>query len=772
MRDSRRLAFILAALVGSVPFTAFAQTTGAQQGRAGAAPSDDDEDDDEAEAPAATPAARSNSSEAAETPETDEARRTRYLTRHSSLDGSVGLLRTTSGQLGGAGSFRFGLIGEYFGASEFLRPGSLSGTSAVGGTDEASHVGGTVTLSYSPLDFLEIYSSVRAYANSNNRERPSLFQVLGDTNLGVKAAFRVARGVYVGGDAAMYLLNRSGDIGLLLDSTSFHLRALSTLDLREITRSVPLRFHLNVQYYFDNSASIVSDTEARRRAAQPGFDSSVCGTAAAASDPRCFLEVSRVERFALGINRLDRLNINVGAEADLPYVRPFVEWSVGVPVNRQGYQCYDPPSGGVRPGGAADDDLCFANQGFSAIPSRLTLGARVLPPVRGLAALVAVDVGTSGTSNFVRELSPTPPWQLYFGASFAYDTHAPVQRVEVPVERVVDREVDRTPPGGHVAGLVRDGESRAGVPGAVVAFEGRSEFPLLASAADGRFRSGRLAPGEYRLRVTAPEYNPGTCTVTIPAPPAAPEPAAGQPAAPAAPPVETEGTVNCDLQALPRRGGLTVRVVSSQGGAGVAGVSVVIAPGSDFRGTAPPSRTETTGSDGTVTVNELLAGSYTVQAQASDRHMGGLPQPTLVAARQSTSLDLTVTRRPARPSVAIRGNLLAITRQIHFQTNSAEILPDSNTLLEEIADVINRHPEITAVEIQGHTDNQGTPTGNQTLSDSRSASVRDALVRLGVDASRLSARGFGQTRPLRPNLTAAGRAANRRVEFHITRAPR
>jgi outer membrane protein OmpA-like peptidoglycan-associated protein len=86
--------------------------------------------------------------------------------------------------------------------------------------------------------------------------------------------------------------------------------------------------------------------------------------------------------------------------------------------------------------------------------------------------------------------------------------------------------------------------------------------------------------------------------------------------------------------------------------------------------------------------------------------------------------------------------------------------------------VINRHPEITAVEIQGHTDNQGTPTGNQTLSDSRSASVRDALVRLGVDASRLSARGFGQTRPLRPNLTAAGRAANRRVEFHITRAPR
>jgi len=766
------LAFILAALAGSVPFTAFAQTTGAAQGRQGAAASDDDDDDGDEEAPPAAPAARSAASDAAPEPtETDDARRTRILSRHSGLDGSVGLLRTTSGQLGGAGSFRFGMIGEYFGTSDFLRPGSLSGTSAVGGPDNASHVGDTLTLSYSPLDFLEIYSSVRAYANSNDRERPALFQVLGDTNLGVKAAFRVARGLYVGGDAAMYLLNRSGDIGLLVDSTSFHIRALTTLDLQEITRSVPLRFHLNVQYYFDNSASIVSDTESRRRAAQPGFDSSICSTAAAASDPRCFLEVSRVERFALGINRLDRLNINLGAELDTTYVRPFVEWSVGVPVNRQGYQCYDPPSGGVRPGGAGDDDLCFANQGFSAIPSRLTLGARVLPPVRGLAALVAVDVGTSGTSNFVRELSPTPPWQVYFGASFAYDTHAPQQRVEVPVERVVEREVDRTPPGGMVAGLVRDGESRSGVQGAVVAFEGHADFPLLASAADGRFRSGRLAPGEYRLRVTAPEYNPGTCTVTIPAPPPAPEgstPAAAAAAAATA----TEGTVNCDLQALPRRGGLTVRVVSSQGGAGVAGVPVVIAPGSDFRGTAPASRTETTGADGTVTVTELLAGSYTVQAQASDRHMGGLPQPTLVNPRQNGSLDLTVTRRPARPSVAIRGNLLTIARQVHFQTNSAEILPDSNTLLEEIADVINRHPELVSIEIQGHTDNQGNVASNQTLSDSRASSVRDALVRLGVDNGRLTARGFGQTRPVRPNLTAAGRAANRRVEFHITRAPR
>lgn len=139
------------------------------------------------------------------------------LPRYSTLDGSIGLLHTSAAETGAAGSFRFGLMAEYYGGSEFLRPLNLAGTSAVGGADDARHIGSTLTLSYSPLDFLEIYSSVRAYANSNNRERPGLFQVLGDTNLGVKAAFRVARGIDVGGDVAAYLLNRSGDIGLLLD---------------------------------------------------------------------------------------------------------------------------------------------------------------------------------------------------------------------------------------------------------------------------------------------------------------------------------------------------------------------------------------------------------------------------------------------------------------------------------------------------------------------------------------------------------------------------
>jgi OmpA-OmpF porin, OOP family len=777
MRQTRRLALMLAAQF--IPFAAYAQT--AQ--RTPPAASDDDDSDDE-EDTSAQPAAAQSSNETtatrdeqpaaaaatAEPAESDADRRTRILPRFSTLDGSIGLLHTASAQTGGAGSFRFGLTGEYASASGFLRPSSLAGTAFVGGEDDARHVGGTLTLSYNPLDFLEIFGSVRAYANANNRERPALFQVLGDSNLGVKAAFRLTRGFYLGGDLSVFLLNRSGDVGLNLDSTSMQARIIASLDLKELTRSVPLRLHLNLRYYLDNSASIVADVEARRRAAQPGFDPAICATT---NDPRCYLEVSRVERYALGVNRSDQLGINLGVDANLPYVNPFVEWSVGIPVNRQGYQCYDPGATGTRPGGQADDDQCLGQTGFSSIPSRLSVGARVLPPVRGLSATLAFDVATSGSSTFVRELAPTAPWQFFFGAAFAYDVHPQVERVEVPgPERIVNREVDRTPPGGTINGTIRDAESHSGVNHAILTFSGHPELHLLATASDGGFRSGHMPPGDYRVHVEADGYNPNDCNVTIAAPaaPAAPEPgSAAASAPPSPPPAPAPVTLTCDLRPLPRRGNLSGHVISSQGGGPVANATVTISPAPGGAAGAT-EQTVTTDSAGAFTANELLAGPYSVQVGQTTTHMATLPQVTTVESRRTVNVDITATRRPARASAVLRGGVIAIARQVHFQTNSAEILPDSNALLEEIADVIRRNPTLSGVEIQGHTDNTGAPATNMTLSQSRAESVRDALVRLGIPADKLTARGFGQTRPLRPNLTVMGRTANRRVEFHVSRA--
>ena len=102
---------------------------------------------------------------------------------------------------------------------------------------------------------------------------------------------------------------------------------------------------------------------------------------------------------------------------------------------------------------------------------------------------------------------------------------------------------------------------------------------------------------------------------------------------------------------------------------------------------------------------------------------------------------------------------------MHFQHDSAEILPDSMGILEEIADVLKTKPDIKSVEVQGHTDNQGTAAYNLRLSQNRAQAVVDTLIKLGVDPSRLEAKGYGDTKPLVPNSTEANKARNRRVQL-------
>ena len=84
-----------------------------------------------------------------------------------------------------------------------------------------------------------------------------------------------------------------------------------------------------------------------------------------------------------------------------------------------------------------------------------------------------------------------------------------------------------------------------------------------------------------------------------------------------------------------------------------------------------------------------------------------------------------------------------------------------------IADVLINHPEVKLVEIQGHTDDRGGAKMNMELSKRRAEAVRGYLISAGVNGTRLTAKGFGSRRPKAINITAQGRARNRRVEFHI-----
>jgi outer membrane protein OmpA-like peptidoglycan-associated protein len=99
-----------------------------------------------------------------------------------------------------------------------------------------------------------------------------------------------------------------------------------------------------------------------------------------------------------------------------------------------------------------------------------------------------------------------------------------------------------------------------------------------------------------------------------------------------------------------------------------------------------------------------------------------------------------------------------------FDTDKTDIKPESAPLMAEVVKLMKQNPSLK-LRIEGHTDTQGTPAYNVTLSDGRAKSVMLALLKAGIDSNRLQAKGFGQTRPVAENATEGGRAKNRRVEL-------
>jgi len=120
------------------------------------------------------------------------------------------------------------------------------------------------------------------------------------------------------------------------------------------------------------------------------------------------------------------------------------------------------------------------------------------------------------------------------------------------------------------------------------------------------------------------------------------------------------------------------------------------------------------------------------------------------------------------PSIIQDGQIMMV-EQVKFATASAKIIPGKETqdVLDGVLKVMNEHPEIQVLRVEGHTDNQGGAAMNRKLSADRAASVVKWLVAHGVKRERLKSQGFGPDKPLDDNATPEGRQKNRRVEFHI-----
>lgn len=639
--------------------------------------------------------------------------RERQLNESATLTGGVGLLHTQHAAGGAPGQFRVGFTTEYFSAGflcsrEFPCPDPRSAGGQIR-NDTEDHIGGRLTLSMQVIKWLDVYLATSALANSNPANRPGLLQVLGDSTLGAKAHVPLNKIFAVGGGFELWLVNGTGSVGLDGAGTSAKFRGLGTLDLRGLEKKIPLRFSTNLTYVLDNSGEVVDSTERARGA-----------------------PITRIERFGLNINRVDHFDIHLGGElfAADERVRPFIEYQILIPVNRQDYLC--------RPNNPSSDH-CLANDAFA--PSTFTLGGRFFPWKHGFNLTAALDIGVSGVNTFIEEMRPTPPWMLYLGAGWAFDTHDKPSFAPPP-------PAEPTRSGRRVRGFVHEEGQTTGIANAVVVWDNHPDQTSYSTGADGRFTTYELPADHYVFAIKADGYKPGTCETTIVG-------------AAASAPAGTAGDVqlDCVVQALPRAGTIVGKVKDLDSGKFMPNVPVKI---------VDVGRKEFTGvtdDNGAFKYADITPGEATVTVDADGYLMS--TEKLTVKAREDNPIEISIKKKPKNANVTVGKKEVVIRQQIQFAVDSATILPASTGILTEIADALVRNPRIKLVEVQGHTDGTGTAARNMKLSDDRAQSVVTWLTAHGVDSSRLTPKGYGDTKPLVPNVTDLNRQRNRRVQFVI-----
>ncbi|HWO22902.1 MAG TPA: OmpA family protein [Kofleriaceae bacterium] len=131
-------------------------------------------------------------------------------------------------------------------------------------------------------------------------------------------------------------------------------------------------------------------------------------------------------------------------------------------------------------------------------------------------------------------------------------------------------------------------------------------------------------------------------------------------------------------------------------------------------------------------------------------------------------MEIRADRPPPGPDrVVLTASSIDIKDKVQFATGKAEILPESFSLLDDVAKVFTENEQIEVVQIEGHTDSTGTADINRKLSQQRAESVLKYLASKGVAKKRMVAKGFGPDRPIADNGDDVGREKNRRVEFNI-----
>jgi outer membrane protein OmpA-like peptidoglycan-associated protein len=150
---------------------------------------------------------------------------------------------------------------------------------------------------------------------------------------------------------------------------------------------------------------------------------------------------------------------------------------------------------------------------------------------------------------------------------------------------------------------------------------------------------------------------------------------------------------------------------------------------------------------------------------------GGRVYISLELFNDGRNIDLTIVEQKAMEQEITANDMWQALQKdgfmslyINFDTNKATIKPESAGIIDQIVELMKSQPSLK-LSIEGHTDSQGTPESNKTLSLNRAQAVIKTVSEKGISASRMSAVGWGQEKPVADNRTEEGRAKNRRVEI-------
>ncbi len=121
--------------------------------------------------------------------------------------------------------------------------------------------------------------------------------------------------------------------------------------------------------------------------------------------------------------------------------------------------------------------------------------------------------------------------------------------------------------------------------------------------------------------------------------------------------------------------------------------------------------------------------------------------------------------KPAPKPAPVKQEIIEL-KGVQFEYNSATLTRTSTAILDAAVETLVKRPDIR-VEVAAHTDSTGSADYNQQLSERRAASVMAYLQEHGIDASRLTSKGYGESQPIADNSTEEGRAKNRRVELRV-----